>query len=106
VSNGKQVGRVQAREVPRLYGGRCGTTLCGLWRAGRNWTACRRINFWGWRKRHSLSKASRDDLSRERDDWKEQAQRLALAAPITPGSCTGDARTSACAMQASLKTRR
>jgi excisionase family DNA binding protein len=27
-------------------------------------------------------KASQDDLRRERDDWKEQAQRLALAAPI------------------------
>jgi len=42
----------------------------------------------------------RDDLRRERDDWKEQAQRLALAAPIAPGSCTGDARTSACARSA------
>jgi hypothetical protein len=28
------------------------------------------------------AKASQDDLRRERDDWKEQAQRLALAAPI------------------------
>ena len=27
-------------------------------------------------------KASQEDLRRERDDWKEQAQRLALAAPI------------------------
>jgi excisionase family DNA binding protein len=32
------------------------------------------------------AKASQDDLRRERDDWKEQAQRLALAAPIAaPG---------------------
>jgi hypothetical protein len=31
-------------------------------------------------------KASQDDLRRERDDWKEQAQRLALTAPIAaPG---------------------
>jgi hypothetical protein len=31
-------------------------------------------------------KASQDDLRRERDDWREQAQRLALAAPIAaPG---------------------
>jgi excisionase family DNA binding protein len=31
-------------------------------------------------------KASQEDLRRERDDWKEQAQRLALAAPIAaPG---------------------
>jgi hypothetical protein len=30
------------------------------------------------------AKASQDDLRRERDDWKEQAQRLALAAPIAP----------------------
>jgi uncharacterized protein YlxW (UPF0749 family) len=27
-------------------------------------------------------KASQDDLRRERDEWKEQAQRLALAAPL------------------------
>jgi excisionase family DNA binding protein len=32
------------------------------------------------------AKASQDDLRRERDDWKDQAQRLALAAPIAvPG---------------------
>jgi hypothetical protein len=32
------------------------------------------------------AKASQDDLRRERDDWREQAQRLALAAPIAaPG---------------------
>jgi excisionase family DNA binding protein len=31
-------------------------------------------------------KASQEDLRRERDDWREQAQRLALAAPIpAPG---------------------
>ena len=31
-------------------------------------------------------KASQDDLRRERDDWREQAQQLALAAPIAaPG---------------------
>jgi hypothetical protein len=31
-------------------------------------------------------KASQDDLRRARDDWKEQAQRLALTAPIAvPG---------------------
>jgi hypothetical protein len=28
------------------------------------------------------ARANQDDLRRERDDWKEQAQRLALAAPI------------------------
>jgi hypothetical protein len=34
-------------------------------------------------------KASQDDLRRERDDWREQAQRLALAAPIAaPGPIT------------------
>jgi hypothetical protein len=31
---------------------------------------------------------SQDDLRRERDDWKEQAQRLALAAPIATPEAT------------------